>query len=276
MATCTFHPDRETFRSCSRCGRPACYECLIDAPVGAQCVACVRESRPAASQQLRMKLAEPLLVTKLIIATLAAVHFYGLVRQGGTGNVLSGTSNWLVNNFALYGPSVKSGEWYRIITSGFLHGSLLHLGFNSFAIWNLGRTLEGAIGRWRYAALFFVSVLGGSAGALLLSPNVPTIGASGGAFGLMAAAVVGMHARGVPMRANGWLPPMVINLLFTVSIPGISIGGHLGGIVAGGIVGYVIIGRRMRNRQIDIAVLVAVGVFAVAVALAAAQRGVGG
>ena len=132
------------------------------------------------------------------------------------------------------------------------------------------------VGRWRFGALFLVSVLGGSAGALLLSPDVPTIGASGGAVGLMAAAVVGMHVRGVPLRANGWLPPMLINLLFTVSIPGISIGGHLGGVVAGGIVGYVVIGRRMRNPSIDTGTLVAVGAAAFAIAMIAAQRTVGG
>ena len=272
MATCTFHPDRETFRSCSRCGRPACYECLIDAPVGAQCVACVRAARPPAAQQLKVKLAQPLLVTKLIIATCCAVHFYGLSRGGNGADLMSGTSSWLVENFALYGPSVKSGEWYRIVTAGCLHGSLLHLGFNCFAIWNLGQTLEGAIGRWRYGALFMVSVLGGSAGALLLSPTSPTIGASGGAFGLMAATVVGMRVRGTPLRHIGWWPPMLINLFLTFGIPGISIGGHVGGMVAGGIIGGVLIGRRIRNSQIDIATLSAVAVVAIGVALVAASR----
>jgi membrane associated rhomboid family serine protease len=272
MAMCTFHPDRETYRSCSRCGLPACHDCLVDAPVGAQCRSCVKAARPSTSQQLKANFRQPMIVTQVLLAVIAVVFFAGGARGMG-GRVSS-----LHERFAVFGPAVRDGEWWRIVTSGFLHFGIIHLLFNAWALWNVGQSLERGLGRWRYISLFLVSVLGGSAGALWLSPDSYSAGASGGLFGLFAAGFMGSRARNIPFGASGWGPTLLINLFITFSIPGISIGGHLGGALAGAACGAVLLGRRSligtkqaRDRQ-DITVLVAVGAVAIALALIAAYR----
>jgi membrane associated rhomboid family serine protease len=269
---CTFHPDRETYRSCSRCSQPACHDCLVDAPVGAQCRSCVKAARPSTSQQLKANFRQPMIVTQVLLGFIALLFFLG-----GSEGIRGGISA-LHERFALFGPAVRDGEWWRIVTSGFLHFGLLHLLFNAWALWNVGQSLERGLGRWRYISLFVVSVLGGSAGALWLSPNAITAGASGGLFGLFAAGFMGSRARNIPFGASGWGPTLLINMVFTFSISGISIGGHLGGAVAGAACGAVLLGRRSligtkqaRDRQ-DITVLVAVGAVAIALAIIAVYR----
>jgi membrane associated rhomboid family serine protease len=275
---CTFHPDRETFRTCSRCGQPACHDCLFDAPVGAQCRSCVRANKPSAKQQLKTNLRQPTVVTQALLASFAAVFVLGAVRGGGVGVGLGSGSSSLHEQFALSATDVANGEWWRLITCGFLHFGVIHLLFNGWAMWNVGQNLERGLGRWRFAGLFIVSVLGGSAGALLLSPNALTAGASGGLFGFFAAGFMGSRARGISFGASGWGPTLLMNLFFTLSIPGISIGGHLGGAVAGAACGAVLLGRRsligtkaQRDQQ-DVAVLIGVGALAIVIALFAAYR----
>ncbi len=125
---------------------------------------------------------------------------------------------------------VAEGEYYRIITGGFLHSGLIHLGLNMLALFFLGALLERAIGAWRFAGIFFVSLLGGSLGALILSPDDLTVGASGAVFGLMAAAFLEARDRGRHDVASQIGFYVVINLVFTFSVPNISVGGHLGGL----------------------------------------------
>jgi membrane associated rhomboid family serine protease len=180
--------------------------------------------------------------------------------------------------FGVDGPDVANGEWWRLLTAGFLHYGLIHLGMNSWAMWNVGQALERSLGRWRFLSLFVVSVLGGSAGSILLDGNALAAGASGGLFGFFAAGFMGSRAKGVPFGASGWGPTLLLNMVFTLTIPGISIGGHAGGAVAGAICGYVLMGRRSligtkasRDQQ-DILVLVGVGLLAVVIALLAAYR----
>ena len=272
MAMCTYHPDRETYRSCSRCGNPACHDCLVDAPVGAQCRSCVKASRPSTTQQMKANLRQPTLVTQVLLVSFLVIF----VLSGSTG--MSGGISPLHQRFALNAADVRNGEWWRIITCGFLHFGIIHLLFNGWAMWNVGQALERGLGRWRFVGLFLVSVIGGSAGALLLEPRALTAGASGGLFGLFAAGFMGSRARNIPFAASGWGPTLLMNLVFTVSIPGISIGGHLGGATAGALAGSVLMGRRSligakaaRDRQ-DLIVLVAVGLLAFVVALFAAYR----
>jgi membrane associated rhomboid family serine protease len=278
MATCAFHPDRETFRTCSRCGQPACHDCLIDAPVGAQCRSCVRAARPTAKQQVRAQVRQPTLVTQILLGSFVAIFVLGAVKNGSVGVGLGSGSTSLHRSFALFGPSVKAGEWYRLLTAGFLHFGVIHLLFNGWAMWNVGQALERGLGRWRFIALFVVSVLGGSAGALLFTPNALTAGASGGLFGFFAAGFMGSRARGIPFGASGWGPTLLMNLFFTLSIPGISIGGHAGGAVAGAICGSVLMGRRSligtkaeRDKQ-DALVLFGVGLLAIVIAVIAVNR----
>ncbi len=159
---------------------------------------------------------------------------------------------------------VGEGEYYRIITGGFLHSGAIHLGLNMLALYFLGALLERAIGAWRFAGIFFVSLLGGSLGALILSPNDLTVGASGAVFGLMAAAFFEARDRGRSDVASQIGFFVVINLVFTFSVPNISVGGHLGGLVAGGVLTLLLAqARRSRgagSQSIEIAGIVGLGV----------------
>src|SRR3954466_9637986 len=81
-------------------------------------------------------------------------------------------------DFVLYGPLVADGEWWRLLTAGFLHGGLLHLVLNMYALYFLGRMLEPSLGHVRFAAMYFAALLAGSFGAVLLNPDTPVVGAS--------------------------------------------------------------------------------------------------
>ena len=141
---------------------------------------------------------------------------------------------------ALYGPAVAEGDWWRPITAGFLHANLLHIGFNMFLLWQLGILLEPAIKRWAFAVLYFMALLGGSFLTLILDPNALTLGASGAVFGLMGATFIALRSRGVDPFSTGIGPLLVINLILTFAIPGISIGGHIGGLIAGALGGLIL------------------------------------
>ena len=176
------------------------------------------------------------LVTMLFIAINVAVFVYGAIRAGtfvGRGTVEL--------DLALFGPFVAEGEWYRVVTSGFAHAGVLHLAMNMFVIWMAGSQLEPLLGRLRFTLLYVASLLAGSAGVLLVSPNVFTVGASGAAFGLMGAMAVGMRHRGIDIWRAGVGTVILINLLITVTVPGISLGGHLGGLFGGIAAGWAML-----------------------------------
>ncbi len=132
----------------------------------------------------------------------------------------------------LYGPAVHDGDWWRLITSAFLHASFLHILFNMLALWWIGGPVENVMGRAKYLSLYLVSGLAGSAGALLASPNDVTVGASGAIFGLLGAMVV-IQWQATGSIAGPALTLIIINLVLTFAIPGISYGGHLGGLIGG-------------------------------------------
>lgn len=206
-------------------------------------------------------------MTKVIIAINIAVYVLIVLDSGS----VDGRGSLQVR-LALYGPSVANGEWYRLVTSGFVHYGLIHLGFNMFALYRFGEMLEPGLGRVRMAALYFAALLAGSFGAVLLSPGSLTAGASGAVFGVLAASAVGMRQRGIDVWRSGIGPLIAINLAFTFAVPGISIGGHLGGLAGGAAVGAVMLKTRP-SRQSNLvgvawAALVAVGCVAASVAVA--------
>ncbi len=132
-------------------------------------------------------------------------------------------------------------EYYRLVTAGFLHDGLLHIAFNMLFLFFMGPMLEPAIGRLNFCVVYFVSLLAGSFGALLFSPQVPTVGASGACFGILGALIVVAHYRGISIWQSGLGLTLVINIVFSLSVSGISIGGHLGGVVGGAICGWLIV-----------------------------------
>jgi membrane associated rhomboid family serine protease len=239
--TCFHHRDRTTGRQCTRCGRPACADCLHDAPVGSHCWECIRAARPPTRERVRRwNAGAGALATQAIIAVNVGVF----LLTGLTGGAM-GRGGDLQRRLALFaslqtpdGPAgVAAGEWYRLITSGFVHFGILHIAFNMLILYRFGMSLEPALGRARMLALYLAALLTGSFGVMLMQPNGVTAGASGAVFGLVGAAAVGLRLRGINVWQSGIGPLLAINLVFTFAIPGISIGGHVGGLIGGAVVG---------------------------------------
>ncbi len=258
--TCYRHPDRETGVSCSNCARPICPECMTPTPVGMRCPECSKQRTQV--RTIRSLQTDPQLAYVLI--ALNVIAFLGEMSTGGAS-----TAGTVFREGALFGPSVAAGEWWRIVTAGFLHASLLHILFNMFFIYFLGQLLEPALGMARFAAVYGVSLLGGSLGALLLSNDSVTVGASGAAFGLLGAGIVAMRARGIDPMQSGLGMTLILNLGITLLIPGISIGGHLGGLVAGALAGWILIEVGERRRGLATPALAATIALGVVIAVAA-------
>ncbi|MGH2985521.1 MAG: rhomboid family intramembrane serine protease [Solirubrobacterales bacterium] len=170
----------------------------------------------------------------------------------------------MIREGGLFGPLVAEGEPYRIVTSAFLHAGFLHLALNMFALYILGTLLEPAIGTARFVGIYAVSILAGSFGALVLDPNEITVGASGGIFGLMAAAFLIARNRGLDALASQVGFFVIINLVFTFSIPNISIGGHIGGLIGGGLAA-LLVNALERRRVPNAAVIEGLGLVALCV-----------
>ena len=235
--------------------------------MGSHCFECVKAAQPPVSQRVRQRaaMAGPV-VTKAIIALNVAVFVLTAMDAGGD---ITGDGGELRADLALWGPAIRYGQWwelYRLVTAGFVHFGLIHIAFNMVILYRFGEMLEPALGRLRFAGLYLASLLGGSFGALLLSPQAFTGGASGAVFGLVAAAGIGLHQRGVNVWQIGVGGLIVVNLVITFVVPGISIGGHLGGLVGGFLVGAFMLRVPTTRRSVIDGVLVAAIVSALAVA----------
>jgi membrane associated rhomboid family serine protease len=220
--TCYRHPDRTTLVRCSRCERPICTDCMVPAPVGIQCPECARGGRSRAVVPRLYGGAQPVATITLIVINVIVF----LLERGGDENT------YVFQHGALTGVGVADGQWWRVGTAAFLHANILHIAFNMYALWLLGRALERYIGVWRFLAIYVVAGISGSAGALLVTnPHTATVGASGAIFGLMGALLL-LERRGVPL-VGPILPVLLINLVISYAVPGISIGGHIGGLIGG-------------------------------------------
>ena len=209
-----------------------------------------------------------------VLIAINVIVFLVEIASGGGG--LGEQRGEFVNNFSLAGPFVNEGEYYRLLTSGFLHASFIHIGFNMLLLFFLGRLLEPALGTPRFVVLYFAALLAGSLGVMILDPNSLTLGASGAIFGLAGATFVIAQGRGMEQIASqvGFL--IVFNLIYSFAASDVSIGAHIGGLI-GGVVcaGAIVAGERGmlgRNRRVlEIAAMVLVGVVSVAVSIAIAQ-----
>lgn len=231
LPTCYRHPDRETGLSCSECGRPICTECMTPAPVGIRCpdhAGTRRRVQPPRIVARASRGSTEALVTKTLIAVNVAVYLIGAVQGAGLNNP-GGT---LFDKFLLYGPYVHHGDWWRLLTAAFLHANLIHIGFNMLALWWFGAPVEQFLGRARFIGLYLVSGLAGSAGALVLTPNAVTVGASGAIFGILGAMLIIEWQQTGRLGGNA-MTLIVINLALSFAIANISIGGHIGGLIGG-------------------------------------------
>jgi membrane associated rhomboid family serine protease len=215
-----------------------------------QCVDCVRNAHSRVISGRRLLLGATPYVTYVLIAVNVGVWALGVLlglMGGSRAGIVSG--GLLTGLGGLYGPAVAAGQWWRLITAGFLHSGLLHVGFNMAALFVFGPPLESRVGRARFVALYLASLLAGSLGALVASPAVLTVGASGAIFGVLGAIIVGQRASGISVRSSGLVPLLVINLVFTLVVPGISIGGHLGGLAGGVVCGAILFNRQLQDRN---------------------------
>ena len=241
---CFRHPDRQTYLSCTRCGRPACPDCLRPAPVGQQCVECIRAGsrgeRRATAPFGGRPVSAPVVTWVLIGLNVA---FY----------IAEWVSLQVVSNLEMVGTGVAHGEPYRLITAAFLHEPRLyglgpaHIIFNMWALYIVGPSLERLLGHARYLALYLLSALGGSILFYLVAPAAaPSLGASGAIFGLFGAYFV--VARRLRVDARGVVALIVINLVITFALPNIAWEAHVGGLITGGLIAaaYVYAPRRQR------------------------------
>lgn len=267
--TCPRHPDRAVGRHCTRCGRPACSTCLRQAAVGAHCVDCVRAETGGSATRVAARVrTTDLVATKALLALNVGAFIVAALLDGridGRGP----TSG----DLALFGPLVSDGEWWRLLTCSLVHFGPMHLFFNMILLWIIGGMLEPATGPLRFTTIYVVSVLAGSAGALIAQPLIPVGGASGGVFGLAAAATIVMQRSGVRFWDTGFGPLIVINLVLDFFIPNVSIAAHVGGLIGGGLATVAMMrGRRIGQPALGEAGAVLVGIVAVVVSLLAAAR----
>jgi len=268
--TCYRHPNRETAVSCSSCGRPICPDCMTPTPVGMRCPECASQRTRVVRGVGEAGLFASAPATFVLIALNVAAYLAEIASGGG--GLEAGASS-VAEDFGLFGPLVAEGELYRLVTGGFLHSGLIHIGFNMFALYFLGRMLEPSIGTPRFVGIYVASLLGGAFGALLLDPNALTIGASGAVFGIFGATFVIARGRGIDSVASTIGVILLLNLAISFGSPRISLGGHLGGLFAGAICALVIMaGERgmlgQRHFAAEMIAMGAVAVLAVAGALA--------
>lgn len=184
-------------------------------------------------------------LTNLLVAINIAVYLAELATGGDQrGSV--------VQSGILYGPAVvQGGEWWRVVTGAFLHGSIPHIAFNMFALYQVGNLIEALFGRVRFALLYAIALLGSAAVVLWFSYDQPTLGASGAIFGLFGALVaVGLRLGKRGRALIGQVVPVVaINLVFTFAVPGISAAGHVGGLITGFLAGLVLFMLPSQHRE---------------------------
>jgi len=239
LATCYRHPNRETGVRCSRCERPICPECMVPASVGFQCPECVAEGKRTVRQARTMyggQVRQRADVTLTLIGI--NVVIFVLTAASGAGVASGSGRSTIYDNFALIPVQVASGEWYRLVSSMFLHYGILHIGFNMWALYVIGSPLEMMLGRMRFASLYFLSGIGGSIMSFALGPiGQAAAGASGAIFGLFGAFFVILRRRN--LETGGILGLIVINLVLSFTFANIDWRGHIGGLITGSIVGAV-------------------------------------
>ena len=246
--TCYRHPNRETGVSCSNCGRPICPDCMTSTSVGMRCPECARQTTKVRTGPGAFSPTAGKMPATIALIAINVIVFLIELAGGGAGQFSNGGS--VIQDAGLRGPDVADGDWWRVISGGFLHAGFLHLLFNMYVLYVAGSILEPGIGTPRFLGIYFVSLVAGSLGALIVDPNSLTVGASGAIFGLMAAVIVVARGRGVEQVAQQFGIFIVLNLLLTFAVPGISIGGHIGGLIGGMVAALLVIfvERRMSGR----------------------------
>lgn len=266
VPTCYRHPDRETYISCQRCGRPICPDCMRDAAVGFQCPHCVAEgaktTRSGRTAYGGLRPGNPGLTSSVLIGINVVVWLAVMVTGGSSSPLVRILALWRENIQLTYPDGlvyqivgVQDGAYWQLLTGAFMHVQIFHIGLNMLALWVLGPQLELALGRVRFLVLYLGSALAASALVYwFAAPNSYTLGASGAVFGLLGGLlVIAFKVRGDVRGILIWLG---INAFITFTFPNISWQGHLGGLLGGLAIGGILV-YAPRNRR---TVVQAVGV----------------
>ncbi len=213
-------------------------------------------------------------VTKALVAINAAVFVLAIAALGSTTTRAGAAAV----DFGTWGPAIWDNmEYWRVISGGFLHSGVIHIGFNMYLLWQLGQQIERVVGPVRFSAIYFASLFGGSFGAILLDPNIPVVGASGAVFGLIGYTVFLYRSRGIGLFDTGLGFLIVINVLFSFR-GGVSLGGHGGGLITGFLLGILFYGfdvglkPMIKGEKAQVAVTAVVGVVLFAAAVFASSR----
>jgi membrane associated rhomboid family serine protease len=244
-------------------------------PVGPRCPDHATQGKPRVRPPARQRVArraigfrtnEPY-VTWTLVGLNVAVYLVTVAQGIG----INSPGGKLFDQWDLYGYAVAHGGWWRLITAAFLHANILHIALNMLALVWLGGPVERFIGPVRYLGLYLVSGLAGSAGALVVTPNSPTVGASGAIFGVLGALLI-IEYQATGNLAGQAFTLIAVNLIFSFTVAGISIGGHVGGLI-GGILAMLALSRFGRGHVaygrtglLGVAGLVAIAAASVAVA----------
>ncbi|MDZ8173155.1 rhomboid family intramembrane serine protease [Microbacterium xanthum] len=266
---CYRHPDRQSFVLCQRCLRTICPECQTQGAVGVICPECMaeqRKNRTPAQRKAERRWSRPRavatyggrpVVTYAIIAVTAFTYLLSLIP--GFGDIVQNALLfWAPTIYPAFPSSLVPFQPWTILTVALVHASFWHIGLNMLALWLIGRSLEPLLGRWRFLALYVLSVLGGSVAVALLSFTTPVVGASGAIFGLFGALlVIGRH-----LGANVTGIAIILGLNLVIGfLPGFNVSwqAHVGGLVVGALVGFIFAATRSpRRRGLQILLLIAV------------------
>src|SRR5436305_9094285 len=243
MATCYRHPSRETGVSCSNCGRPICPDCMTTTPVGMRCPECARQRTRV--HKLRSAATVPRVTYALIVINVAV-----FLAEGGFSFAGGHARTTVIQEGILSRANIAEGhEYWRLVTAGFLHENLIHIGFNMYLLYLLGMMLEPAIGSARFAAIYFTALLCGSFGALFAT-GAASLGASGAVFGLMGAAAVELRARRLSIMESGIGGLILLNLILSFTLANISVGAHVGGLIGGALAAFTL--RAADSRRVPL------------------------
>ena len=236
-AVCYRHGQKAASVACQRCDRPICTQCMTTASVGFHCPACVQTGAQQVFDlsTMRKRARSSPLVTALVVVNVIVFLLQGVAVNGRS------VENWGI----LAGPLVASGDWWRVVTSGFLHADTMHLGSNMIGLYIFGNVVAPAIGNQRLALVYAGGLLGGTAAVLTFNWNVLALGASGAVLGLVGGIVALSVAQGQSLRITGLMPLIVISLVIPL-VSNVSFWGHLGGVAGGFAVGWLLIGLPVR------------------------------
>lgn len=241
-AVCFRHADRETYLRCSRCERPICTDCMVQAPVGFQCPECVRDGSRVVRQARtiaggRQHSRQGVVTAALIGVCVVLFGLQKLVGQAFTDRMdLQAMAQQVSSLPSARHIGVAYGEWYRLVSSMFVHVNVVHLAMNMLSLWWIGVPVESRLGRSRYLAAYFVCGIAGSAASYAgLGAYGISLGASGAIFGLLGVLAVLAYREKLNMQPV--ITVILLNLIFSFSVPDISWQAHVGGLVAGLLLG---------------------------------------